>query len=150
LKYYLRTLSVDGSRPGLHLLTGRLLEEKGHLKEAVRVMRDGANLHPHDLDLIESLAGILATSSNAEVRDGEDAVRWGRLVVAARGERHARSRLTLASALAEAGQFEEAVATARQALAIAEADGDQPMIAEAKRRLELFVQERPFHERERG
>ena len=68
--------------------------------------------------------GVLATHSDPEVRDVAEAIRLGESAVD-RTERQDLSALsTLAAVQAEAGRFDDAVRTAREALALAPAQGD--------------------------
>jgi tetratricopeptide (TPR) repeat protein len=57
---------------------------------------------------------------------------------------------TLASAYAEAGDFDKAVETATRALEIAQRNGDQRLADELERRLELFRDQRAFRFKPRG
>jgi peptidoglycan/LPS O-acetylase OafA/YrhL len=53
---------------------------------------------------------------------------------------------TLAAAYAEAGRFDEAIATAQKACAMAGAAGDQQLLQNNQMQLELFLQHQPYHQ----
>jgi len=122
-----------------------LLAGTGQPAAAVQVLRDGLDRDSASQALLDPLARLLATHPDAAIRDGTEAVRWARLLMATRPEPHAPVLLTLATALAEAGQFEEAVAAAQEALALAEAAEDDRFAELLRRRLELFRAGKPYH-----
>ncbi|MGO9528136.1 MAG: hypothetical protein ACLP0A_11240, partial [Verrucomicrobiia bacterium] len=53
---------------------------------------------------------------------------------------------TLAAALAEAGQFAEAVRACQQAIGLAQAAGQQHLVEALNGELKLYQAERPFHQ----
>ncbi len=54
---------------------------------------------------------------------------------------------TLAAAYAEAGHFDEAVATARKAVELAAAAGQNTLAGQIEARLQLYRQQKPFRDR---
>src|SRR6266478_9952952 len=65
-----------------------------------------------------NLAWILATSENSSIRNGPNAVFFGEKAVAATHRKKPRILDTLAAAYAEASQFEKAVKTEQEAIAL--------------------------------
>jgi hypothetical protein len=55
---------------------------------------------------------------------------------------------TLSAAYAEVGRFDEAVTTGREALALAERQGNEAMATDLARRLPLFEQHQKYRQRE--
>ena len=102
--------------------------------------------HLHDARIHDRLAWLLATAPNVAVRNGEDAVRWAESAARATRFRHVLVLETYAVALAEAGRFDEAVATARKVLDLAHRVNDHQAIERTEMRLRLFKNRRPFHE----
>ncbi len=145
IRYYLRTLQVDPNRKEACLSLARLFANTGRPQQAVEVLRDGATRHPEALDLIDYLAQLLSTHPDENVRNGEEAVKWATHLSRAHSNANPRSLMTLATAYAEAGRFDEAVATAQRALELAERNGDDRLSSELLRRLTLFRQGRPYH-----
>jgi predicted membrane-bound spermidine synthase/tetratricopeptide (TPR) repeat protein len=91
-----------------------------------------------------NLAWTLATSPNPEVRNGAEAVRWARAAQAAAGDYDWQVLDTLAAALAESGDFSEAIEVSEELL---KRFSEQPeLVADAKKRLELYHASQPFHE----
>ena len=83
------------------------LESEGNWLEAHRRLEEGSQAIPESVELLESLARLLASAGDPEARDGERAVELARLTLRA-GPSPVRLE-TLAMALAEAGSFDDAV-----------------------------------------
>jgi tetratricopeptide (TPR) repeat protein len=135
---YIKALRIDPNRQRACSSLARLLLSRDRAGEAVEVLRDGARRHPDALDMIGTLATILCTHPDERVRDAEEAVKWALHVSMARTFSHAPSELTLATAYAEAGRFDEAVQTAEHAVGLARRAGDLYLVNELQRRAKLF------------
>jgi tetratricopeptide (TPR) repeat protein len=110
-------------RPGLlpaSLNLGTWLARAGRRAEAAAAFRRGLEHAPDDPRLAARLAWILATAPEDAVRDGAEAVRLAEGVRERLGERVPEALDVLAAAYAEAGRFDEAVATARRARELAD------------------------------
>lgn len=90
------------------------------------------------------LAWILATSNDELARDGGEAVRLAETVARATENSDPRVLDTLAAAYAEAGDFEEAVATARRAAELAGEKKAEGLAGEIRARLELYEAGKPY------
>jgi tetratricopeptide (TPR) repeat protein len=97
-------------------LQGKLSEQKTTLEAAADAFRNAAN--SGDIEAENDIAWLLATCREPGIRDGEEAVRFAEKVVSETGRRSARFLDTLAAAYAEAGEFEKAVITLKEALAL--------------------------------
>jgi tetratricopeptide (TPR) repeat protein len=103
-----------------------------HYREALR-------LYPMWAAAANDLAWVLGTAPEASVRDGKEAVRLAELAVQEIGEERKAAVLdTLAAAYAEAGRFEQAVTTAREAIRLAEAAGDASTCDALRARMKLY------------
>jgi tetratricopeptide (TPR) repeat protein len=97
------------------------------------------------------LAWILATCPEPAVRNGPRAVQLARILPGLSGDASVRAYDILGAALAEAGQFDEAVSQAEKALALrrsqlpASAAAD-PYADEVSRRLSLYRRHQPYRE----
>jgi tetratricopeptide (TPR) repeat protein len=95
------------------------LRKQGKMKEAISEYEQALNIAPEDGVALNSLAWILATCSDASIRDGTRAVTLAVKAVQISGGRNPDSIRTLAAAHAEVGQFAEAAATAEVAKELA-------------------------------
>ena len=105
------------------------LAHLGRTREAMSQYA-GALLVQQDLpDALDGLSWILATDSNAAVRNGTEAVRMSERACELTGRKDPAKLKTLAAAYAEAGRFAEAAATAQAAHDLA-AQGSSKELAE--------------------
>ena len=92
-------------------------------------------------------AWLMATSSDASLRNGKDAVELARRAVRITGESEPTTLATLAAAYAEAGRFADAVQTARYALTLARQQGRLDLVKSIEEKLPLYESKKPFHEK---
>jgi tetratricopeptide (TPR) repeat protein len=120
----------------------------GRAPEAIAQYREVLKRSSDAADALNNLAWILATNPKAEVRDGQEAVRLAERACQLTRYRQAMLVGTLGVAYAEAGRFEEAVATTEKAAALATAAGDEETAAKSRALVELFRGRQPVHESE--
>ena len=125
---------------------GAALHDQGEHAEALEHWRRGLLAAPDHAPLMERVAWTLATSSDASLRDGPEAVKLAERAAALSGRRTARSLDTLAAAYAEAGRFRQAVKTAKQALEIAVQENDPGLAESVRARLAAYEAAEPFRE----
>jgi tetratricopeptide (TPR) repeat protein len=127
-----KTLAINPRDSEAHRNVADALRKQGKVKEAMSEYEQALNIAPEDSAALNNLAWILATCSDASMRDGARAVTLATRAVQVSGGRNPSFVRTLAAAHAEAGQFEEAAATAEAARALANTQS-KPALA---RRLE--------------
>ena len=93
-----------------------------------------------------SLAWILATDRDEDVRNGDAALKWAQIAVQGKRSNDPEFLDTLAAAYAESGQFAKAVRVGRHALTLARAGGDTALSKTIEGRLLLYESGRPFYE----
>ncbi len=122
------------------------LEQRGKATEAIGHYEEALRLKPDFLLALNNLSWIRATSAVSKLRDGAEAVRLAEN--ACQFTKHKQSALldTLAAAYAEAGKFQEAVATAEEGIALAKAGGKSALVAEIQARVELYRSGKPYRE----
>jgi tetratricopeptide (TPR) repeat protein len=112
-----------------HVDLALALEDKGETAAAISVYRDALDIDPRWPDYCDRLARILATDPDASRRDGKEAIRRARAACSGywcvRGREYPPFLTTLASAYAEASQFDQAVKTAEHARELAMKAGDR-------------------------
>lgn len=142
--HYAHSLSIDPTRTGACFSLGRALVAVGQAERALTVLRDGTRRSPDALDLIDYLARILSTHPADTIRSADEAVSLALHVNEARGPEHVPSLMTLATAYANAGRFDDAVSTGEEALRAADPTNDARLVQELKRRIEMFRRGEPY------
>jgi HemY protein len=123
---------------------GMSLWASGNSKEAVSQYRRVLEVKPKWSVAANSLAWILATDPDHNVRNGDEAVRWAKVAVEEDQGRNPEYLDTLAAAYAESGRFQEALYTAEHALSRAQQAGDKELIQDIAKRRRLYQSGRAF------
>jgi tetratricopeptide (TPR) repeat protein len=118
---------------------GRKTEAIGHLKAVLQQ-------DPDDPGVLNNLAWTLATDSDAGLRDGREAVRLAEQACELTHYQKTICIGTLAAAYAEAGRFDDAMATAEKACALAAATGEQDLLQKNQELLARYRNHQPYHE----
>ncbi len=119
---------------------------EGRVPEAMRLYRAVLKNDPDHVSALNNLAWLLATHPDEKYRDGPEALRLARQVVQQTGGDNPFYLDLLAAAQAECGQFEQSVATARQARALARAANDLTLVAEITNRLLVYERKEAYRE----
>lgn len=97
-------------------------------------------------EVLNNIAWQLATSTNAEARNGPEAVALAQRACEATKYRETVIVGTLAAAYAEAGEFEQAVATAQQACDLASVSGETNLLRSNQKLLEFYRARQPVRQ----
>jgi pentatricopeptide repeat protein len=117
---------------------------QGRAAEALAEWRDVLRAAPNHLAVLDQTARLLATAPDATLRNGPEAVALAERAAQLTGGREPQVLDTLAAAYAEAGRFDEAVQTARQALALALEANKTPLSENLKARIALYESRTPL------
>jgi tetratricopeptide (TPR) repeat protein len=118
-----KTLQLQPNDADAHTGLGNALLRKGALTEAIAHYNQAVALAPEDPHSRNNLAWVLATASDASIRDGAKAVELAKQAISLSGGRELLFFRTLAAAYAETGRFSDAIAVIEQALATARMQG---------------------------
>jgi tetratricopeptide (TPR) repeat protein len=137
-------VDLEPGRADTRLELGQALIAAGRHGEAIEVFRQGLEAQPENVALGNALAWLLATCPEAQLRDGKKAVQIGERVVELTNRKLPQVLDTLAAAYAEAGRFDEAMATEHDALALAQSTTDTNLVSEIAGRSMLFERRQPY------
>jgi peptidoglycan/LPS O-acetylase OafA/YrhL len=101
---------------------------------------------PKSVDALNNAAWLLATAPNPRLRNGKMAVTLASHACELTDYKQPFFIGTLAAACAEAGRFDEAIANAQKARALALSQGQTQIAARDEQLLELYQAGKPFHE----
>jgi tetratricopeptide (TPR) repeat protein len=126
---------------------GLVFVMQGRMEQAIPQYRRALELKADWPDALNDLAWILATDYRASLRNGSDAVQLASRACQLAGGREARFSGTLDAAYAETGDFDKAIATARQTEQLAVNAGQTNLASAARQRLELYQLQQPFRQK---
>jgi tetratricopeptide (TPR) repeat protein len=135
-------LRINPTRTQLHFYLGLGLATQGQTAGALEAYRRALGLDPKFAPALNGLALLLATCTEPSWRDGAEAVRLA--TRACEVEMNPRHLQTLAIALAAAGRFNDAGATAQKAADTARAAGDQSEASAAEQLLKRLKPDRTY------
>lgn len=144
IDHFQQVLSIQPDNIQASNYLGSLFASKGEMSSAIAAWRQTLSFDPDNADAANNLAWVLATASDAQFRDGKEALDLTQRAIRSGGESPSVLR-TLAATLAENARFTEAVETAERAERMAEANGDHALADTLRRCAELFRRGEPLH-----
>lgn len=146
IPHYQRALVISPKNAEMHNTVGLGLLQTGKPSEAIAHWKKALEVAPEDLNAQSNLAWVFATCPEGFMRDGPRAVTLARNVIARSGTKTPILLRTLAAAYAESGQFPEAIAATREAMALATATGNASLAAELQRQISDYQLELPLRD----
>ncbi len=127
-----------------HSALGLVLLRAGKSKKAMAHFEQVLKIQPNSTTALNTLAWIHATDDDPRLRNGAKAVRLAEQACALTDRKVVGYLGTLAAAYAESRRFDEAVATAQEALALARAADQTTIVDEIQSRVALYRDHRPY------
>jgi protein O-mannosyl-transferase len=124
ITHYEKALGLLPENPDAHVNLGSALLAKGRLQDAIAEYRSALRVAPKNTAAQSNLAWLLATSPDASLRNGPEAVLLAEEASQRSGGTKPFILRILAAAYAEAGRFNEAKDTANKALQAADSQGN--------------------------
>jgi tetratricopeptide (TPR) repeat protein len=147
ITHFERALAIQPQYAEAHFNLGDALYYlKGRAEEALDQWRMVLRIDPSHVAALNEMAWVLATSPEAMVRDGAQAVQLAEQAARLSGGRDPAILDTLAAAYAEAGRFQEAVDITNRVLAFARQQKNQRLSEALQARLALYQAHTPFRE----
>jgi tetratricopeptide (TPR) repeat protein len=119
---------------------------EGKVTEALAAWRRVLRIDPNHVPVLNQTAWVLATSPEASLRDGVQAVLLAERAVQLSGGREPAILDTLAAAYAEAGRFPEAVQITSQTLELARKQNQRQLVEVLEGRMALYAGRTPFRD----
>ena len=142
----LQALTLRPNEVSAHENLGVILPQLGRAAEGRQHWEAALKLSPDDPELLNNLAWSLAASPDPALRDGPRAVQLAEHACALTGGQRTALLGTLAAAYAEAGRFDDAIATAEKACARAAAQGETALLQRNQELMALYQQHHPWHD----
>ncbi len=131
------------------LKLGMISMENGQDSAAINHYQRVLESDTNSVIALNNLAWLLATASDSGLRNGQEAVRLAERACQLTHYQEAALIETLAAAYAEAGRFNDAVATAQKVRTVALAHGQKEIAARNEQSLELYQSGRAYHQEAR-
>ena len=145
IRYWKNAVALVPDFAPAHNALGNALCSKGQTANAIQHWHSALAADPGLVSAQVNLAWVLATCTQAPLRNGTHAVE-----LAERANKLASGDpiilKTLAAAYAENGDFPDAITTAQQALEIATRQNDLPLANALQRQMELYQNNQPYRE----
>jgi Flp pilus assembly protein TadD len=144
LQHYERALALRPDYVEARTNLAALLSAAGRHADAVAHFREALRSRPDYTQALAGLAWIRATSFDAALRDGDEAVTLAERAIDAAGRRDLAALDALAAAYASVGRFDEATGIAASGEQAASAAGLADAAARFAERAALYRQHRPY------
>jgi tetratricopeptide (TPR) repeat protein len=136
--HYQQAVKIQPRFAEAHFNLGSIFYQQGRTAAALAQWREGLRWKPDVAAVLSLIAWIEATSPQAALRNGSDAVELARRAVRLSGGQDPVSLDALAAAYAETGRFAEAIDTARQALRQASIRHDAALAGAVGARIQYY------------
>jgi tetratricopeptide (TPR) repeat protein len=140
-----KALATQPNDAGFHTALGNAFLKKGLQKDAIAEYEHAARISPQDPMARNNLAWMLATSSDASIRDGPKAMELAEQAVQFSSGKDPNYLRSLAAACAETGRFSEAKETAQRALQVAQVQGNSTLANAIRDEIALYELALPYH-----
>ena len=140
-----KALAAQPNDAGFHTALGNAFLKKGLPKDAIAEYQHAIQITRQDPMARNNLAWLLATSSDASIRDGNRAIEFAEQAVQLSSGKDANYLRTLAAAYAETGRFAQAAETARRALQAAQSQSNFILANTIRDDIALYELGLPYH-----
>jgi protein O-mannosyl-transferase len=140
-----RAVELKPDYAAAHNNLANLFQRKGQPGAAIEHYRLAARFRPKNADIASNLAWLLATCSDASLRNGQEAIEMAQKAEHLSGGREPVYIATLAAAYAETGKFSEAVLTAQRALQLASLQYNSALALALSKQIALYQADTPLH-----
>jgi Flp pilus assembly protein TadD len=140
------TLSIHPYDAGAHTSLGNALVQKGFLAEAADHYEKALQSEPDSILPLNNLAWVMSTGPDDSLRNNEIAVELATKANQLSKESNPVFIRTLAAAYAQAGQFENAIATAQRASEQAKIQGSNDLALEIQEDVDLYQRRTPLRD----
>jgi tetratricopeptide (TPR) repeat protein len=143
-KNYRKAIELEPTLAKAYFALGKTLAAQGQYGNAIQTIRRGLEVEPRAMVMGDELAWLMATAPDATLRDATRAIQISEQIAEVTARQQPKPLSTLAAAYAEAGRFDDAVRTAKEAMALATAQNLTNLVTEIDSELRLYQQGKPY------
>jgi FOG: TPR repeat len=144
VSHYNKALVINPNYVEAHNNLGTALVQLGRVSDALAHFQRAMEIDPLNVEAQNNMALVLATFPERRVRNGTKAVELAERADHLTGNANASISATLAAAYAEAGQFHNAITTARRALQLATDQGNTALADAIRAQIRLYQSGFPY------
>jgi len=146
IPHFERALALAPDAVDAHYYLGKALVMTGKGDEGLALWKQALRNDPDNLQVLNDTAWVLATSSQASLRNGQAALPLAEHAVELTASREPAILGTLAAAYAETGQFDKAVELDQRASQLATEQGNSALAESLDARLALYRDKTPIRQ----
>jgi len=139
-----KALATQPNDAGAHTSIGNAFLQKGWPDKAIAHYQKALEIDPREVNARNNMAWVLATSSDASIRNGAMAVSLATQAVEISGGKDAIFYRTLAASYGECGKFADAIAAAEKGREIAISHDDSHLASMLERDIALYRANTPL------
>jgi tetratricopeptide (TPR) repeat protein len=143
---YEKAISLDADATEALANLGGIRLQQGREADALALFLRVLEKEPQEISALNNVAWTLATSSQADLRDGAKAIVLAEKASQLTEARHPVILMTLAAAHAEAGYFDQAIQVAQKALTMAQAAQSRELVSNIEGHLANYRQDKPLRQ----
>ena len=141
-----KALAIQPNDAGAHTSLGNAFLQKGWPEKAIVHYQKAVQIDPREANARNNMAWVLATSSDASIRNGAMAVSLAGQAVEISDGKDAIFFRTLAASYGECGKFADAITAAEKGRKIAISRGDSHLARTLERDIALYRTDIPLHQ----
>ncbi len=147
ITHYNAALEQNPDLAEVHYQLGVALNQTGKASDAGKHWQKALELKPNWLEPLNNLAWLYATDKNPLNRDGDEAVKLAKRAAELTQFKDAGVLDTLAASYAQKREFDKAIATAQQAIGIAEGQQATNLLNQITSHLKFYQGREPYREK---
>jgi tetratricopeptide (TPR) repeat protein len=146
IPHFKRALVLSPDAVDAHYYLGKALVMRGRGEEGLTYWRQALSKDPDNLQVLNDAAWVLATSSDATLRNGNAALPLAEHAVELTSAREPAILGTLAAVYAETGRFDKAIELEQHAIDLATQQGNGALAQSLNARLALYQDKIPIRQ----
>ena len=143
---YTEAVRLSPTNAGIHFNAGMVYLKAHRIDDAKAQFNEASRLRPDWTEPLVAESWALATSSDDQTRNGVEAVKLAEKAADLTGHRQPAILNTLAAAYAESGRFDQALATANQALELAKQLNHTNLFPRIEHAIALYQARQPMRQ----
>jgi tetratricopeptide (TPR) repeat protein len=143
---YRQAIKINPHLADAYANLGVACSQKGETREAMNSWQSALEINPGQIYVLNNLAWLLVTASDATLRNGAKAVVLAQQASQLSGDNNPAILRTLAAAMAADGNYAQAADTARHAMALAVEQKNDALAATLQNEIKLYESGRPVQD----